>query len=85
MTGDPSILSALATLAVCVTMLAVLALALVVAYRVSLKRHPYTHCWRCQGTGERRSRLFANSFGHCPDCEGTGHRPRAGARLLNVR
>jgi Zn finger protein HypA/HybF involved in hydrogenase expression len=80
-----SILSTLATIAICITALALLTLALLVSYRVSLKRHPYTDCRRCKGTGERRSRLFANSFGHCPTCTGTGYQLRAGARLFNVR
>ncbi|GAA3801673.1 hypothetical protein GCM10022226_21880 [Sphaerisporangium flaviroseum] len=81
----PSIPTALATLALCLTVLALLALALAVVYRYSLARHPYTDCRRCKGTGQRRSRLFAHSFGYCPDCTGTGRRPRPGARLLKVR
>jgi late competence protein required for DNA uptake (superfamily II DNA/RNA helicase) len=80
-----SILSALATFALWLTVLALLAVALLVVYRASLKRHPYVDCRRCKGTGERRSRLFAHSFGYCPDCVGTGRKVRAGARLLNVR
>ncbi|MET8140395.1 hypothetical protein ABZU32_08820 [Sphaerisporangium sp. NPDC005288] len=81
----PSIPTALATLALCLTVLAVLALASAVVYRSSLARHPYTDCRRCKGTGQRRSRLFAHSFGYCPDCTGTGRRPRPGTRLLRVR
>ncbi|MGV9386079.1 hypothetical protein ACWDRB_60460 [Nonomuraea sp. NPDC003707] len=80
-----SILDTLAAIAFCLTALAVLALALLLAYRVNLKRHPYTDCRRCRGTGERRSRLFAHSFGYCPDCAGTGNKLRAGVRLFNVR
>ncbi|MEU6997196.1 hypothetical protein [Nonomuraea sp. NPDC046570] len=82
---SPSILTTLATIAVCLTALAMLALILLASYRVSLKRHPYTQCRPCQGTGQRRSRLFAHSFGYCPDCTGTGRRTRLGVRLLNIR
>ncbi|GAA5045573.1 Zn finger protein HypA/HybF involved in hydrogenase expression [Thermocatellispora tengchongensis] len=81
----PPLITALATIAVCLTVLTVLALACAVAYRFSLKRHPYTDCRRCKGTGQRRSRLFAHSFGYCPDCVGTGRKIRLGARLLNIR
>ncbi|MEO3869564.1 hypothetical protein ABGB18_12095 [Nonomuraea sp. B12E4] len=84
MTGA-SVLSTLVTIAVCVTLLALLMVLLVAVYRFNLKRHPYTDCRRCRGSGERRSRLFAHSFGYCPDCAGTGHKLRAGVRLFNVR
>ncbi|MEO3799966.1 hypothetical protein [Nonomuraea sp. B1E8] len=84
MTG-PSILTTLANVALCLTAAALTVLILLASYRASLKRHPYTDCRRCKGTGERRSRLFAHSFGYCPDCTGTGYRPRLGARLLNIR
>ncbi|MFI6512142.1 hypothetical protein ACIBCT_31455 [Streptosporangium sp. NPDC050855] len=80
-----SILTALATLAIYSTAVAVLVLIAVTTYRLNLKRHPFTDCRRCKGTGERRSRLFAHSFGYCPDCHGSGHKVRAGARLLNIR
>ncbi|MER6508262.1 hypothetical protein ABT158_15685 [Nonomuraea sp. NPDC001636] len=82
---SPSIFDVLATIALWLTILAVLAFTLLVAYRVSLKRHPYTDCRHCKGTGERRSRLFAHTFGYCPDCTGTGRKLRFGVRLLNVR
>ncbi|MEW1837495.1 hypothetical protein AB0392_06010 [Nonomuraea angiospora] len=84
MTGV-SVLSTLATIAVCVTLLALLMVFLLAAYRFNLKRHPYTDCRRCKGTGARRSRLFAHSFGYCPDCNGRGLKLRAGVRLLNIR
>ncbi|WP_155128763.1 hypothetical protein [[Actinomadura] parvosata] len=80
-----SILDALLTIMICLTALAVLILAALLTYRISLKRHPYTDCRRCKGTGERRSRLFAHSFGYCPDCDGRGLKLRAGVRLFNVR
>ncbi|MEU9888058.1 hypothetical protein [Sphaerisporangium sp. NPDC051011] len=60
------------------------ALALI-GYRHALTRHPETRCRPCRGTGYRYSLLFAHSRGYCPTCTGTGRRPRAGARLLNVR
>lgn len=84
MTGA-SLMTALAALIVGLPLLVLLALALLTLYRLSLKRHPFTNCRRCKGTGERRSRLFAHSFGYCPDCTGTGYKPRIGVRLLNIR
>ncbi|WP_405143837.1 hypothetical protein OG589_39815 [Sphaerisporangium sp. NBC_01403] len=60
------------------------ALALI-GYRHALTRRPETRCRPCRGTGYRYSLLFAHTRGYCPTCNGTGHRPRAGARLLNVR
>lgn len=78
-------LSFLIAALVYLTVLAILLLACVVAYRLSLKRHPYTDCRRCRGTGRRRSSLFFHFLGYCPDCVGTGRRLRRGARLLNVR
>lgn len=83
--SSPSIFTVFATIAVCVAVLALLLAVLVVAYRYSLTRHPYTDCRRCKGTGQRRSRIFAHSVGYCPDCTGTGLKPRAGVRLFNVR
>ncbi|WP_433250416.1 hypothetical protein ACQPYK_04120 [Streptosporangium sp. CA-135522] len=80
-----SILTALTTLAIYSTAVVVLALTAVIAYRLNLKRHPFTDCRRCKGTGERRSWVFAHSFGYCPDCHGSGRKIRAGARLLNIR
>ncbi|GII91152.1 hypothetical protein [Sinosporangium siamense] len=56
-----------------------------IGYRRRLIRRPYAKCRPCKGIGYRRSLLFASSTGYCPDCDGTGLRPRAGARLLNVR
>jgi hypothetical protein len=83
MTG-PSILTVLATAAIGITLLAALVFAALLAYRFSLKRHPYTDCRHCKGTGVRRSRLFAHSFGYCPDCDGHGLKLRAGVHLLNI-
>ncbi|GAA2279213.1 hypothetical protein GCM10010149_23650 [Nonomuraea roseoviolacea subsp. roseoviolacea] len=83
--SSPSIFTTFATLAICLTVLAVLAAGLAVAYRHSLKHHPYTDCRRCKGTGQRRSWLFAHSVGYCPDCTGTGLKTRAGVRLFNIR
>jgi hypothetical protein len=82
---SPSILDTLATIAICGIVLVLTVLILLVAYRVSLKRHPYTDCRPCKGTGERRSRIFASSFGYCPNCDGRGLKLRAGVRLLNIR
>ncbi|HUR06147.1 MAG TPA: hypothetical protein VM347_26610 [Nonomuraea sp.] len=80
-----SILTTLANLALCLTALAVLGFCALLAYRHGLKRHPYTDCRRCQGTGERRSRIFAHTYGYCPDCTGSGRRTRLGVRLFNIR
>ncbi|GAA0949162.1 hypothetical protein [Nonomuraea longicatena] len=84
-TAGADALAAFATAALTVTALAALLFGAVALYRWSLRRHPYTDCRMCKGTGRRRSRLFAHSVGHCPDCSGTGLKPRLGARLLNVR
>lgn len=82
--SSPSIFTVLATLAVCLSLLALLLAVLVVAYRHSLTRHPYTDCRRCKSTGRRRSRIFAHSIGYCPDCTGTGLKVRLGVYLLNT-
>ncbi|MEU8104509.1 hypothetical protein AB0C18_12395 [Nonomuraea muscovyensis] len=83
--SSPSIFTVLATLALWLTALALLAVVLAAAYRHHLTRHPYTGCRPCKGTGRRRSRVFAHSVGYCPDCTGTGLKPRPGVRLFNVR
>lgn len=83
--SSPSIFTVFATIALCLTALAAITVTGIAVYRYSLTRHPYTDCRRCQGTGRRRSRLFAHSVGYCPDCEGTGLKTRAGVRLLNIR
>lgn len=61
------------------------ATAALIAYRRTLTHRPYTRCRPCRGTGYRYSLLFARSDGCCPTCHGAGHRPRPGARLLNIR
>jgi len=83
--AGPDIFTTLAALALSLTALAAITFIAIALYRYGLKRHPYTDCRRCQGTGERRSRIFAHSFGYCPDCTGSGRRTRLGVRLFNIR
>ncbi|WP_157249710.1 hypothetical protein [Nonomuraea typhae] len=85
MTGASSVFDLLALIATTATIVGLVVAGLVLGYRYSLKRHPYVYCRRCNGTGARRSRIYAHSFGICPNCDGSGHRLRLGARLLNVR
>jgi DnaJ-class molecular chaperone len=60
---------------------AVIALAAVVVYYVSLQVHPYTYCRRCQGGG-RNAGSSRKRWGHCKLCGGSGRKERFGTRFL---
>jgi hypothetical protein len=64
--------------------LAVLAAALGTgAYLISLRRHPWWKCRRCEGSGKARARSGRGAYGTCPGCGGRGRKPRAGIRFLD--
>jgi len=47
----------------------------------SLRRHPYTRCRRCDGTG-RNSGSTGRRYGRCRKCKGKPERLRFGARMF---
>ena len=51
-----------------------------VAYRVSIRRHPYRPCRKCGESGKHRGTVFTRSFRACTRCGGTGRELRAFAR-----
>jgi DnaJ-class molecular chaperone len=62
-------------------LLALIAIGGGVAYYISLRRHPYTPCRRCEGSG-RNSGSSRIRFGTCGKCGGSGRRQRFGRRFI---
>jgi hypothetical protein len=50
------------------------------AYSVSVRRHPYRACSKCEGAGKHRGTVFTDSFRACTRCGGTGRQLRTFAR-----
>ena len=65
-------------------LLTVVTLALLAAsgYLVSVLRHPYRRCRRCQGAGKHFGAVFGLAHRACRWCGGTGRKYRLGARLI---
>ena len=61
-----------------ITGLLLAALGLFVSYFLSLRFHPRTRHWRCNGTGEARGSVFTWTHRKCPGCQG-GRIVRLGA------
>ncbi|WP_019632681.1 hypothetical protein [Actinomadura atramentaria] len=61
-------------------LLALLGLIWLIAWRVSLRRHPFRSCAACGGSGKHRSSWFAGAFRACDRCGGSGRQQRPGAR-----
>jgi hypothetical protein len=59
---------------------AVAAVCLAVAYRISIRRHPYRPCRKCGESGKHRGTVFIRSFRACTRCGGTGRELRTFAR-----
>jgi hypothetical protein len=64
--------------------LAVVVVAYLVCYYVSLHLHPWTKCSTCRGTGKHRGAMFAHGFRPCAACKGSSRQPRLGARMLGL-
>lgn len=64
-----------------VALLALAAIAGGVGYYISLRRHPYTPCRRCEGSG-RNSGSTRRRYGLCGRCGGSGRRERFGRRFI---
>lgn len=60
--------------------LALVVTALVVAYRISVRLHPFTKCGTCRGSGKHFGAVFTSAHRPCADCSGTGRKPRRGSR-----
>lgn len=60
--------------------LAVIAIGFAVAYRISVRRHPYRPCRKCGESGKHRGTVFTRSFRACGRCGGTGRELRPFAR-----
>jgi hypothetical protein len=58
---------------------------LTLAYRISLRLHPYTDCPRCKGARTHQGSLFGYACRACRACDGTGRKLRLGARLSKGR
>jgi hypothetical protein len=58
----------------------VIAVCFAVAYRISVRRHPYRPCRKCGESGKHRGAVFTGSFRACTRCGGTGRELRAFAR-----
>lgn len=67
-------------------MLAAAAAVAFIAYRRSLRLHPWRPCRHplCNG-GRRSDRIWGYAFGACPSCGGSGRKLRLGCRLLGIR
>lgn len=63
--------------------LVLIALVLVVCYRISLAIHPEWSCRTCKGTGRHRGVVWTSATRPCGRCHGSGRVPRLGVRLLN--
>ncbi len=64
--------------------LAVLLIIAVVAYLISLRRHPLGRdCRRCGGSGEHRGFIFRYATRACTRCGGRPRRARLGIRVLH--
>lgn len=50
--------------------------ALLVWWRIDLRRHPWLPCRTCGGRAREKSPLRGDAWGACPGCSGTGRRPR---------
>ncbi|TQS43736.1 hypothetical protein [Cryptosporangium phraense] len=50
------------------------------AWRLSLRKNPYTACRSCKGHGMKHGRVFTRAMRHCGGCGGSGHVLRVGAR-----
>lgn len=50
------------------------------AWRLSLRKNPYTACQSCKGQGMKHGSVFRRSMRHCGGCGGSGHVLRLGAR-----
>jgi hypothetical protein len=59
---------------------AVIGVCFAVAYRVSIRRHPYRPCRKCGESGKHRGTIFTRSFRACARCGGTGRELRRFAR-----
>jgi hypothetical protein len=63
--------------------LVILVLMVVVAYVVSLRRHPYSRCRICD-RGKVRGRVFSHPWCRCRAVGGTGRRPRIGTWFFGI-
>ena len=55
----------------------------VVAYLISLRRHPRgRRCFSCKGTGLHRGVVFRYATRPCTRCGGNGSRARIGLRVM---
>jgi hypothetical protein len=50
------------------------------AYRASIRLHPYRNCRRCTGSGKHRGAVFTRGFRACDRCGGTGRQLRTFAK-----
>lgn len=60
---------------------AVLVLALMISYVVSLSRNPWRPCRWCNGKPDRRGWFYFWSWGRCTHCNGEGRKLRFGRRV----
>ncbi|MCP2340192.1 hypothetical protein [Actinomadura rupiterrae] len=58
---------------------ALLLIALFIAWRISLRTHPWTRCPKCKGDPRSYHPIFSRHFALCPRCNGTGRVLRKGA------
>ncbi len=52
----------------------------VLAYRISIRLHPYRPCRSCGESSKHRGTVFRRSFRPCGRCNGTGRELRPGAK-----
>ena len=64
---------------------AAIAVCLAVAYRISIRRHPYRPCRKCGESGKHRGAIFTSSFRACARCGGTGRELRPFAKEPDYR
>lgn len=65
--------------------LVLIAIVLLVAYRISLYLNPHTVCRPCAGTGKRRGVIFFWARRVCGSCGGNGLAPRLGTCFTGRR
>lgn len=71
--GPPSALTVIAWLIAA-------GIAYMMAYSISVRRHPYRPCRKCGESGKHRGTVFTGSFRACTRCGGTGRELRPFAR-----
>jgi hypothetical protein len=57
-----------------------IAAVLVIGWRISLARHPWRHCRKCDSNPRSYGTVFRRSFAICDRCGGSGRELRTGAK-----